>query len=376
MAEKNLKNIQQFEPSLGEEEKKELLEVIDSGWFTESKKTREFERLISEYVGRKYAVATTSGTVALYIAIKALDIKQDEEVIIPDLTFVASPNSVIMAGGKVSLVDIDQKNLGLDIDKTKNLVSTKTRGIMPVDFNGRSPDLVSLKEFTEKNNLFLVEDACHTIGSFYNNRHMGYYSDVGIFSFSTPKIITTGQGGILVTDDKELYEKFRMIKDFGRDVDKKHEMKKAFDHVEIGFNFKFTEFQAAIGIAQMKKLPKRINHKKRMFEIYQENLSNVKGVEFLETDLKSVIPWFNDILLPNKEIRDKLIDHLSQNNVQSRMFYPPIHMLKPYENYPGSFENTITISDRGLWLPSSSFLEDDDIIRVCQEIKNFMQATV
>jgi len=337
MVEKNLKNIQQFEPSLGEEEKKELLEVIDSGWFTESKKTREFERLFSEYVGRKYAVATTSGTVALYIAIKALDIKQDEEVIIPDLTFVASPNSVIMAGGKVSLVDIDQKNLGLDIDKTKNLVSTKTRGIMPVDFNGRSPDLVSLKEFTEKNNLFLVEDACHTIGSFYNNRHMGYYSDVGIFSFSTPKIITTGQGGILVTDDKELYEKFRMIKDFGRDVDKKHEMKKAFDHIEIGFNFKFTEFQAAIGIAQMKKLPKRVNHKKRMFEIYQENLSNVKGVEFLETDLKSVIPWYNDILLPNKEIRDKLIDHLSQNNVQSRMVYPPIHMLKPYENYPALY---------------------------------------
>ena len=148
-----MKKIQQFEPNLGEEEKKELLSVIDSGWYTESKKTREFENIFANFVGRKYAVATTSGSVALCIAIQGLGLEKENEVIIPDLTFVASPNSVILAGSKVSLVDIQKDNLCLDIEKTKQKVSDKTKAIMPVDFNGRAPDLISLKEFAEKSGL-------------------------------------------------------------------------------------------------------------------------------------------------------------------------------------------------------------------------------
>ena len=267
-----MKKIFQFEPNLGEEEKQELVSVIDSGWYTEAGKTREFERMFASYVGRKYAVATTSGTAALCIATQGLGLKNNDEVIVPDFTFVASPNSIILAGSKVGLVDINKKNLCLDLEKTKKLVSKKTKAIMPVDFNGRAPDLVELKEFAESSNIAIIEDSCHGIGSFHAGKHTGYYSDVGIFSFSTPKIITTGQGGMLVTDDKELYEKFKMIKDFGRDIDKKHQMENAFDHVEMGYNFKFTEFQAAVGIAQMKKLPERVEHNKKMFQMYRENL--------------------------------------------------------------------------------------------------------
>ena len=325
-----VERINQFEPYLGEEEKKELMEVIDSGWFTEAKKTRELEKQFASFVGRKYAILTTSGTTALFIALKALGLEKNDEVIVPDLTFVASPNSVDLAGGKVSLVDINKKNLGLDLKKTERLITPKTKGIMPVDFNGRSPDLLTLQEIAKENNMFVVEDACHTIGSFYEGKHMGYFSDIGIFSLSTPKIITAGQGGVLVTDDSELYEKIRMIKDFGRDVDKKHNMKNAFDHVTMGYNFKFTEFQAAVGIAQMRKLPKRIEHKKRMFRIFKEELENIAEIEFIETDLNNVIPWFNDILLPNQTIRDGLIDHLQEVGIGSRMFYPPIHELNPY----------------------------------------------
>ena len=300
-----LKRINQFEPYLDEEEKKELIEVIDSGWFTESKKTRELERMFANYVGRKYCAVTTSGTVALYLALKALGMEHNDEIIIPDLTFVASPNSVVMGGGKVSLVDIETKTLGLDLKKTEALISNDTKGIMPVDFNGRSPDLVALKEIAEKRGLYIVEDACHSIGSFYNGKHMGYYNDIGVFSLSTPKIINAGQGGFLVTDSNELYEKIHMLKDFGRDVDKKHDMKSAFEHVTIGFNFKFTEFQAAVGIAQMKKLPTRVEHKKKMFQIYRDNLSTVNGIEFVDTDLKDIVPWFNDILIHDRKNRDE-----------------------------------------------------------------------
>ncbi|QLH02220.1 aminotransferase [Nitrosopumilus cobalaminigenes] len=369
-----MERINQFEPYLGEEEKKELMDVIDSGWFTEAKKTRELEKQFAEFVGRKYAVVTTSGTTALFLALKALGLEQNDEVIVPDLTFVASPNSVDLAGGKVSLVDINKKDLGLDLKKTEQLITSKTKGVMPVDFNGRAPDLIALQEIAKKNNMFVVEDACHTIGSFYQGKHMGYFSDIGIFSLSTPKIITAGQGGVLVTDNSELYEKIRMIKDFGRDVDKKHNMKNAFDHVTMGYNFKFTEFQAAVGVAQMRKLPQRIEHKKRMYTIFKEELKGINQIEFLETDLNDVIPWFNDILLPNQKIRDDLIDHLQEAGIGSRMFYPPIHELTPYSNLKGDFTNTIEMSQRGVWLPSSAFLTDDDIIRVCSEIKKFAHA--
>ena len=369
----NIKKIQQFEPHLGEEEKQQLIEVIDSGWFTEAKKTREFEKIFAEYVGKKYAVATTSGTSALFIALYAMNLSRNDQVIVPDLTFVASPNSVKMAGAKISLVDIEKNNLCLDIKKTKKMFNKNTRAVMPVDFNGRTADIRELRENTDKANIFIVEDACHTMGSFYRDKHMGHFSDVSIFSFATPKIITTGQGGMLVTDNKELYEKYRMIKDFGRDVDKKHNMRKAFEHVIVGFNFKFTEFQAAVGIAQMKKLSKRVEHKKNMFKIYRDILENVRGIEFLETDLDEIVPWFNDIFLSSNKVRDNLIEHLNNHKIGTRIIYPPIHKLKPYSNLKTNFVNTDEMSKRGLWLPSSSFLTEHDIIFISDKIKNFMQ---
>ena len=373
MEKMDIKKIQQFEPHLGEEEKQQLIEVIDSGWFTEAKKTREFEKIFAEYVGKKYAVATTSGTSALFIALYAMNLSRNDQVIVPDLTFVASPNSVKMAGAKISFVDIEKNNLCLDIKKTKKMFNKNTRAVMPVDFNGRTADIRELRENTDKSNIFIVEDACHTMGSYYRGKHMGHFSDVSIVSFATPKIITTGQGGMLVTDNKELYEKYRMIKDFGRYVDKKHNMRKAFEHVIIGFNFKFTEFQAAVGIAQMKKLSKRVEHKKNMFKIYRDILEKVRGIEFLETNLDEIVPWFNDIFLPSNKVRDNLIEHLNNHKIGTRIIYPPIHKLKPYSNSKTNFVNTDEMSKRGLWLPSSSFLTDDDIIFISDKIKNFMQ---
>ena len=369
----NIKKIQQFEPHLGEEEKQQLIEVIDSGWFTEAKKTREFEKIFAEYVGKKYAVATTSGTSALFIALYAINLSRNDQVIVPDLTFVASPNSVRMTEAKVSLVDIEKNNLCLDIKKTKKMFNKNTRAVMPVDFNGRTADIKELRENTDKSNISIVEDACHTMGSFYRGKHMGHFSDVSIFSFATPKIITTGHGGMLVTDNKELYEKYRMIKDFGRDVDKKHNMRKAFEHVIVGFNFKFTEFQAAVGIAQMKKLSKRVEHKKNMFKIYRDILEKVRGIEFLETNLDEIVPWFNDIFLPSNKVRDNLIEHLNNHKIGTRIIYPPIHKLKPYSDTKTNFVNTEEMSKKGLWLPSSSFLTEDDIIFISDKIKKFMQ---
>ena len=230
-----------------------------------------------------------------------------------------------------------------------------------------------LNEIAKKNDLRIIEDAAHSLGSHYGKKHQGNQSDLGVFSFSTPKIITTGQGGMIVTNNKNLYEKCMELKDFGRKIGAKKKMISAFDHDEIGYNFKFTEFQAAVGISQMKKLSNRIKIKKKMFKMYQEELENISDIEFVGTDLKKITPWMTDIILKNKNARLKLITFLKKNNIETRIFYPSIHKLKPYFTNNKKFPVSSEISDKGLWLPSSTTLTDKQINFICKEIKNFFQ---
>jgi len=366
-----MKKINQIEPSLGNEEKKELIDVIDSGWFTEAGKTKEFEKRFAEFVGSKYAIAVTSGTSALFLGLKAMGITKNDEVLVPDMTFVASPNAVELCGAKPVLIDIEAKSLNINQEKLKEKITKKTKAIMPVNFNGRSTDIFQLKEFAEKNDLLLIEDACHAIGSFYGTKHMGTVSNIGIFSFSTPKIITTGQGGMIVTNDKNIYEKCLSLKDFGRESGVKKNMKKSFLHETIGYNFKFTEFQAAVGIAQMKKLKNRIKRKKEMFKLYKELLSGIRKIEFIDTDIQKTTPWMIDILLNTNKIREELINYLNKNNIGTRIFYPPIHSLNPYKNNNKKFLVSTNVSKRGLWMPSSTTLTDNELEYVCKKIKQF-----
>ena len=356
---------------MDDKEKKELISVINSGWFTEASKTRQFEKMFADFVGAKYAIAVTSGTTALYVGLKALGIVTDDQVIVPDLTFVASPNAVKQAGAKPVLVDIEPNSLNIDITKLKSLITKRTKAIMPVDFNGRSANILKLKEFAHENNLMLIEDACHAIGSYHENKHMGTLSDVAAFSFSTPKIITTGQGGMIITNDKKINDRCLALKDFGRDINAKQNMRKAFHHTEIGYNFKFTEFQAAVGIAQLKKLKKRIRLKKNMLRLYMDLLSPIKQVQFIKTDLKNITPWMIDVLLKSKKQKNNLIMFLNKRKIEARIFYPPIHSLQPYKELNNNYKVASDISSRGLWLPSSVSLNEKQIKRVCDEINNF-----
>ena len=366
-----MKKIFQIEPSLGEEEKKELIKIIDSGWFTEGTKTRDFEKVFAKFVGSKYSCVVTSGTAALFLALKALGIGKGDEVIVPDLTFVASPNSVEMAGAKPIFVDIEPESLNLDLSKVRKKITKKTKAIMPVDFNGRSTNFKELREIASKNNLLLIEDACHAIGSYFNEKHMGTLSDVGIFSFSIPKIITTGQGGMVVTNNKKIYEKCTALKDFGRKLGIKKDVRKTFDHQIIGYNFKFTEFQAAVGLAQMRKLSIRLKRKKIMMKRYNESLQGINSIEFINTDLEKISPWMIDILLKSKNLRDRLINHLQKKGIETRIFYPAIHRLRPYRKPDNLFKISSEKCDVGLWLPSSITLSNKKIDRICTEIKKF-----
>lgn len=222
--------------------------------------------------------------------------------------------------------------------------------------------------FARKHDLYLVEDAAQSLGSKCGEKHLGTFGDVGSLSFSVPKIITTGQGGALLTDSEELYRNIAMIKDFGR-------TKSGVDYHEVmGFNFKFTDIQAIIGIEQMKKLDWRVKRKKEIYKLYTDLLNGLEKAEFIETNLRDTAPWFIDIMIKGgRSVRERLASALDRDGIGTRPFYPAIHTQPPYSVVKGDFKNAEYVSESGLWLPSSSFLSDEDVERVCQAIRRALR---
>jgi perosamine synthetase len=359
-----VKKINQMEPWFGEEEKRALIEYMDSGgWLTEYKKTREFEEMIADYIGSKYCSVLSNGTVALFTALMALGIGLGDEVVVPDFTMIASANAVSLTGARPVFVDINMSNLCLDLDLAAEAITPRTKAIMLVSLNGRSPDISRAAELAERHGLYLLEDAAQSLGSRYKGKHLGTFGHVGSFSFSAPKIITTGQGGALVTDNPKLANRIREIKDFGR-------RQSGVDfHETMGYNFKFTDLQAIIGIEQMKKLKWRVARKKEMFALYRSEMKGVKEVNFIETDLKDISPWFIEILVADPSA---LQGYLSERQIGTRIFYPAIHS-QPAYGLSGSYPNSEYVANHGLWLPSSSFLDDATIRQICREVLAFYQ---
>jgi perosamine synthetase len=355
--------INQMEPWIGEEERKAVDEYLGSGgWLTEFKKTAEFARMIGDYVGSKHCFILANGTVTLYTALAAVGVGPGDEVIVPDYTMIATPNSVVLAGAKPVFVDVDPSNLCLDLDLAEAAITPRTKAIMLVSINGRAPDMRRALEIARKHNVFLIEDAAQSLGSRWQGKHLGSFGVIGSFSFSAPKIITTGQGGALVTDDDELAERIRQIRDFGR-------RKSGVDfHLSIGYNFKFTDLQAVIGVEQMKKLDWRVQRKKEMFALYRTLLHDLEEVKFLPTS-EEVPPWFIDVLVPDPA---GLGEYLKNHEIGSRPFYPALHS-QPAYNWPGSYPNAEYAAQHGLWLPSSSFLTDQQVGTICSGIRMYYQ---
>jgi perosamine synthetase len=354
--------IPQMQPWIGEEEKKAVVEYLDSGgWLTEFERTRELEQVIAAYVGARHAVMVANGTVSLFAALAALGVGAGHEVLVPDLTMIASANTVLLAGATPVFVDVEPASLCLDLERAERAITPRTKAIMLVSFNGRAPDMDRAVALARRHGLVLVEDAAQALGSRWRGKHLGTFGDIGSFSFSSPKVVTMGQGGTLVSDDDALVARVRKVKDFGR-------VKSGVDeHDALGYNFKFTDLQAVIGLAQMSKLDWRVQRKKEMFALYRAELADVREVTFIATDLDATSPWFIDVLVPDSRA---LRQHLHERGIGSRPFYPPVHTQAPYHQ-TGDFPQTAHASRHGLWLPSSSFLDDRTIKRICGEIRTF-----
>jgi perosamine synthetase len=277
---------------------------------------------------------------------------------------IATANSVVMLGAKPVFVDVDPKTLCLDINQTEAALTGKTRAIMLVAANGRYPrgGIEAFVDLADKHGLALIEDAAQSLGSrFPDGRHIGSVGKVGCFSFSVPKIITTGQGGCLITNDDGIAQRLRMLKDFGRtaggtDI-----------HQSIGYNFKFTDLQACVGLEQMKKLDWRIKRKKAILLKYQQALGMIQSVIFFEQDPIHTTPWFIDVLC---ERRAELQEHLKKNGIGTRVMYSPINRQEAYQR-AGYHPVSELVGKQGLWLPSSSQLTDEQIEHVCKSIAEF-----
>lgn len=357
--------INQMEPSFGLEERQAIDAYLQSGgWGTEFRQTEMFAQAIAEFTGAKYCVIMPNGTISLTAALLACGIGVGDEVIVPDFTMVATPNAAELIGARALFVDIERETLCMNYESMTKAVTPRTKAVMLVSINGRCPTrFADIVEFCRELGLFLVEDAAQSLGSCFDGMHLGRLGDVGSFSFSMPKIITTGQGGALITDNADIYERLKKIRDFGRE-------KSGSDHyLTMGWNFKFTDFQAVVGIEQMKKLPWRIKRKKEMGRLYYKLLQDLPQVELIQTNFTDTVPWFFDILCEN---RAGLSEYLCEHGIGVRPFYPPLHS-EPAYGRGGSFPVTEAVSTRGLWLPSSIKLTDEDIKYVCSRIRNYYE---
>lgn len=314
-----MKSIPQSEPYYGRRERRAINRYLKSGaWLTEHTKTKELEEEIAYLSDAKYCSVVPSGTAGLVVALMALDIMGD--VIVPDLTMIASYNAVLLAGGEPVLADIHPLTLCIDPDKIK--INSYTTALMVVHFNGRSPDMKKIKAICKEEDLHLIEDSCQA----FPKKLEG---DIGVYSFSPHKIITMGQGGAVVTNKKYIYEKVERLKDFGR-LEGGHD-----NYRDFGGNFKFTDLQAVFGLEQLKTLDWRIHKKKQIYAWY-------KGI------WPDFIPWFIPHYSPN---RKKIMAKLKEKGIGTRAFYPSI----------GDFPVAKKVSKHGFWLPSSLSLTKSQV---------------
>lgn len=355
----------QMQPLITETDASAVHDYLRSGgWLTEFDQTRRFEQSICDFTGARYCLAAPNGTLALFLALAACGIGRDDEVIVPDFTMAATATAVVLAGGSVVFADIEPTTLCLDVDRVEPLITPHTKAIVFVSLNGRSPaGLASFIERCRGRGIRVIEDAAQSLGSFSGERHLGTLGDCGCFSFSSQKLVTTGQGGAVVTSTDELFEAMRLLRDFGRQEGGSDR------YSRVGWNLKFTDLQAVIGLEQMRRLPRLVEHKRQVATWYRDRLQDVDEIASPPTDLGRVTPWFIDVLVA-EDARAPLANHLYRAGLGTRPFYPALHA-EPAFGGTGSFPVAEAVARRGLWLPSSLRLDEAAVQRVCSAIREF-----
>jgi len=352
------KKIKLIEPVVGEEEINEVSKVLRSGWLTEGQKTREFEEKIRRYVGVSYAVATTSCTTALELALRALEIGPDDEVIVPDFTHPSTGNIVRWIGAKPILVDVDLFSYNVDPAEIEKATTKKTKCIIPVSWGGNPLDMAPLIEIKEKYGLFIVEDAACSLGAEHNGKKTGTMADITCFSFHPRKIITTGEGGMAVTSNDVYAEKLASLKKFGM---KTKNGKTEF--VQFGTNYKLSDVLSAIGLAQIRKIDAMINRRIELANYYNKLLAETDLIRAPEKreNTKHVYQTYA-VYIEKEGARDRIIENLRKENVEAQIGTYALHMQPSYKRVKkvGKLERAEKLYRNLLALPMCNSMTKED----------------
>ncbi len=349
----------------------------ESFW-SSGKEIKEFERLIAEYIGVKYCITFNSGGSALFALMKAYELNENDEVIVPSFTFIATALAPLYVNAKPIFADIEKESLGLDPEDIVKKITKNTKAIITVHYGGIPCKIKEIKEICEKYNLILIEDAAEAFGAKVNNKMIGTFGNAAIFSFCQNKIFSTGEGGCVVTNDRKLYEKLKLIRSYGRtSLGNYFEKETDVDYVDIGYNLRLSTIQAALGISQLKKVDKLISMRRKVAHYYNEKLKDIKGVKVLrERENCFNVYQLYSILVENKKTRDKLMKYLEKKQIASKVYFHPCHKYSVFKKLGYDkihLPVTEGISGKILSLPIYPHMTKKEQDYVINAIKEFME---
>ena len=355
------------EPLITEAAKQYVKEAMDTGWISSAGPCiSKFEESYAEFIGVKHAIFVTSGTSALHIALRALNIGPGDEVIVPNFTMIASPFSVMYTGATPVFIDIDPETFNVDHTLLEAKITERTKAIMPVHIYGLPCDMDPIMEIAAKHNLRVIEDAAEVHGANYKGKKCGAIGDINAFSFYGNKIITTGEGGMITTNNDELATRARWLKDLA------HSPTKRFRHEELGFNYRPTNLQAAVGLGQLENIDQLLERKRSMAALYNECLKGISSLRLpIEKDYATNVYWMYAVMVESG--RNELCAKLKERGVDTREFFLPCHNQPAIElQMEESFPVTEDVSARGFYLPSGLAITDQQIEYVCETLTDIM----
>lgn len=353
-------------PCLFGNEKDYVMDALQSTWISGGKYVDRFETEIARILGINHAATTSNGTTALHLALLSLGIGKGDEVIVPDFTFVATANTVIHTGAKPVYVDIDPGTWCIDPEQVERNITDRTKAIIPVHVYGNMCDMDALKEIADKNDLYIIEDTAEAIFSKYRGKYAGSFGELGCFSFHAAKTITMGEGGAVLTNDNELFERMKILRSQGMRKGKR------YWHDVIGYNYRLTNMQAAVGCAQLENREQIINEKKRIYKRYLENLSGIEGIEFqfIPEEIEPVM-WAVALKIEHEYFRgdrDFLIEQMHKKGIETRPGFYPFSVMPIYD--APSLPVAEYVGRSVISVPSYSFISDDDIDYICEQLKS------
>jgi perosamine synthetase len=367
-----MKYIPVFDIKIGNKEKKYVNLCLKNSWLGQGHFVEKFEKRLSKFVKVKFSVSTSSGTTALHLACASIGLKEGDEVLVSSSTNMASVFSIIYCGAKPIPVDISKENWQLKVEDLKKKITNKTKAIMVVHLFGHAVDMDPIKKIAKKFNLRIIEDCAEALGVKYKGKNVGSIGDVAAFSFYSNKTITSGEGGMITTNSKKIFEKAQKLRNLA------YGKKNKFQHELIGFNYRLPNISAAIGLAQLENIQNIFKQKKRIYERYKKNLKNVKGINIpkIEKWTSKYIMWVFNIYLDNKFpiSRDELQKKLYKLNIETRNAFVPANqqntLIKKYTSFKlFKCPEADYIMTNGLYLPSGNTITNNEIDRVCSEIK-------